>query len=637
LPNNYDIILSSTMKRIASIQPTSLSWQPLLLNGLIALIGGVGLFLVSIVLANLFLSVTYSGRIYPKVRVGGVDVSGLSLEQARQKIEQNLLYSQKGRIILQDNERVWAFAPSEVGFFLDAQQSALVAYRLGREGDLWTRLFTPLQIWLRGASLSPRMTYDERKALAVLQAIAAEINVPTVEASLQIRDLEVQALPGRVGRSLDYESSLTSLRNQLLTLTDGIVRLSVKEQPPEILDLSSQAETVRAILRSALVLQVPAMGEEETREWRFEPAELVRMLKIERLQTSSGATVRIGFQEELLQAQLEKIAKETNRSPENARFIFNDETRQLEVIQTAIIGRTLNIPKSLQTIEQKLLQGEHRIELVMDTKPPQIGDTVTAEQLGIRELVSSYTSYFYGSSAERIQNIQTAAARFHGVLVAPGETFSMAEKLGDVSLDNGYAEALIIYGDRTIKGVGGGVCQVSTTLFRTAFFGGYPIIERHSHAYRVSYYEQTRSGGIDTSLAGLDATVFVPVVDFKFKNDTPYWLLMETYVNAPARTLTWKFYSTSDGRVVEWQTSGLQFIVEPPEPLFQENPELAPNEIRQIDWAAEGADVTILRTVYKDGQIYFQDQFKTHYLPWRAVYEYGPGTAPEVLAAFLNN
>ncbi|PWH17730.1 MAG: hypothetical protein DDG59_07425 [Anaerolineae bacterium] len=625
------------MKRIASIQPTSLSWQPLLLNGLIALIGGVGLFLVSIVLANLFLSVTYSGRIYPKVRVGGVDVSGLSLEQARQKIEQNLLYSQKGRIILQDNERVWAFAPSEVGFFLDAQQSALVAYRLGREGDLWTRLFTPLQIWLRGASLSPRMTYDERKALAVLQAIAAEINVPTVEASLQIRDLEVQALPGRVGRSLDYESSLTSLRNQLLTLTDGIVRLSVKEQPPEILDLSSQAETVRAILRSALVLQVPAMGEEETREWRFEPAELVRMLKIERLQTSSGATVRIGFQEELLQAQLEKIAKETNRSPENARFIFNDETRQLEVIQTAIIGRTLNIPKSLQTIEQKLLQGEHRIELVMDTKPPQIGDTVTAEQLGIRELVSSYTSYFYGSSAERIQNIQTAAARFHGVLVAPGETFSMAEKLGDVSLDNGYAEALIIYGDRTIKGVGGGVCQVSTTLFRTAFFGGYPIIERHSHAYRVSYYEQTRSGGIDTSLAGLDATVFVPVVDFKFKNDTPYWLLMETYVNAPARTLTWKFYSTSDGRVVEWQTSGLQFIVEPPEPLFQENPELAPNEIRQIDWAAEGADVTILRTVYKDGQIYFQDQFKTHYLPWRAVYEYGPGTAPEVLAAFLNN
>jgi vancomycin resistance protein YoaR len=80
--------------------------------------------------------------------------------------------------------------------------------------------------------------------------------------------------------------------------------------------------------------------------------------------------------------------------------------------------------------------------------------------------------------------------------------------LGDVSLDNGYAEALIIFGDRTIKGVGGGVCQVSTTLFRTAFFGGFPIVERYPHAYRVGYYEQTSSGAINPNYAGLDATVF---------------------------------------------------------------------------------------------------------------------------------
>jgi vancomycin resistance protein YoaR len=102
----------------------------------------------------------------------------------------------------------------------------------------------------------------------------------------------------------------------------------------------------------------------------------------------------------------------------------------------------------------------------------------------------------------------------------------MAEILGDVSLDNGYAEALIILGDRTIEGVGGGVCQVSTTLFRTAFLGGFPIVERHPHAYRVGYYEQNSSGHINPNFAGLDATVFVPIVDLKFINDTPNWLLM---------------------------------------------------------------------------------------------------------------
>lgn len=116
------------------------------------------------------------------------------------------------------------------------------------------------------------------------------------------------------------------------------------------------------------------------------------------------------------------------------------------------------------------------------------------------------------------------------------------------------------------------------------------------------------------------------MVDFKFINDTPYWLLMETYVNVSARRLTWKFYSTSDGRRVEWSTSGLQNRVAPPEPLYEENPDLPQGVIKQVDWEAEGADVTITRTVYRDGQVYFTDRFSTHYLPWRAVYQYGPGT-----------
>ena len=100
--------------------------------------------------------------------------------------------------------------------------------------------------------------------------------------------------------------------------------------------------------------------------------------------------------------------------------------------------------------------------------------TPPAIRWAIKELVRAETSYFYGSSLERVQNITAAAARFHGLLVAPGETFSMAKGLGDISLDNGFAEALIIYGGKTIKGVGGGVCQVSTTLFRTAFYRRLP-------------------------------------------------------------------------------------------------------------------------------------------------------------------
>jgi vancomycin resistance protein YoaR len=286
----------------------------------------------------------------------------------------------------------------------------------------------------------------------------------------------------------------------------------------------------------------------------------------------------------------------------------------------------MDVENSILAINDALLRGEHNIALSVGEQQPAVADTATGAELGVVQLVGEQTTYFYGSSEARIQNIVAAAERYHGLLVAPGETFSMGSQLGDVSLENGFAEALIIYGGRTIKGVGGGVCQVSTTLFRTVFFAGYPVVERYPHAYRVSYYEMDASGSVDSNFAGMDATVYFPLVDFKFVNDTPSWLLMETYVNVAARTINWKLYSTSDGRSVTWDTTGPSNVVPPPEPLFEENPELKKNEIKQIDYAAQGADVDVTRTVWINGQIYFSDHFPTHYQPWQAICEYGPDT-----------
>jgi vancomycin resistance protein YoaR len=280
----------------------------------------------------------------------------------------------------------------------------------------------------------------------------------------------------------------------------------------------------------------------------------------------------------------------------------------------------------MQAIQEKLIAGEHEIPLQFTMTEPPVLDTTPGASIGVTELIHEESSYFYGSSSARVQNITQAASRFHGLLVAPGETFSMAKALGNISLDTGYTEALIIYGDQTIQGVGGGVCQVSTTLFRAAFFSGFPIVERHAHAYRVYYYEKVAGNSIDSSLAGLDATVYVPVVDFKFSNDTPYWLLMETYVNPSYSSITWKFYSTKDGRTVNWDTSGLQNVVDAPDPLYTENADLPMGEVKQVDWEADGADITVHRTVSRGDQVINQDTFSTHYEAWQAKYEYGPGT-----------
>jgi vancomycin resistance protein YoaR len=266
---------------------------------------------------------------------------------------------------------------------------------------------------------------------------------------------------------------------------------------------------------------------------------------------------------------------------------------------------------------------------------PAVTDNATAASLGITGLVNKYTSYFRGSSAARLQNIDAARKQFHGLLIPPNTTFSMGDAIGNISLDNGYAEALIIYNGKTITGVGGGVCQVSTTLFRTAFFAGYPIVERNAHAYRVYYYEQTATG-LDPLMAGLDATVYFPLVDLKFTNDRPYWLLMETYFSAKDASLTWKFYSGDDGRTVAWKNLGLRNVVPAPDPLIQENPDLPQGTCHQTDYAGDGADITVVRTVTRNGQQLTLpgDTIKTHYQPWQAVYQYSSDiTNPQELVA----
>lgn len=593
---------------------------------MIALLAGFFLFAGFVLAFILGFNIYYSGSVFPGVSVAGVDLSGLPADQAKALLNERLTYFQNGRVVLVDGQQTWVGTPGEVGLLLSPEATVEQALSYGRRGGPAARLNEQFRAWYRGVSLPPLLIYDERVGLEYLNGLAQQIDKPAIEAMLTVQGLEVIVQPGQIGRSLDIAASLADIQRQVESLQDGIVELTIVETPPAILDASAQAEIARRILSQPLQLSLPDAGQDDPGPWTFQPQELADMLTINRVSMTNSDEYQVGLDTSRLHSLLEEMAPELVVTPANARFIFNDDTRQLEVIQPAVIGRALMIDESLEVINEQLRQGQHDVQLVFDYSNPQVTDEASSESLGIRELVSSHTSYFYGSSGARIQNITTAASRFHGVLVAPGETFSMAEILGDVSLDTGYAEALIIYGDRTIKGVGGGVCQVSTTLFRTVFFGGLPIMERHPHAYRVSYYEQRADGSVNPNLAGLDATVFVPYVDFKFTNDTPGWLLMETYVNEAARTLTWKFYATADGRSVEWDTTGPTHVEEPPDPAYNENPELPKGTIKQVDWAAEGADITVTRTVYKDGQVYLSDTIYTHYMPWRAVYEYGPGT-----------
>jgi len=604
---------------------------PVLPQIIAALISGVVLFFGLIITWVLGYQLLYAGRIFPGVSVAGVDLSGMTPSDAAVKLNQTLAYPINGKILFRDGEKVWVATPAQLGMVFDPSSSAVTAYRLGRSGGLFGALSGQIRAGGAGANVPPVIIFDQRVAFQYLSQISTQINQPVVEASLKLEGTNAVAQPGQVGREFKIDATLVYLGSQLQTFTDGEVPLVVQELQPQILDVSGQADVARQILSQPLTLVIPNANSTDPGPYVYNIEVLANILAVQRVQNGDQIGVQVGLNPTALRDMLVPVKSQVDRLAANARFIFNDETHQLDLMEDSKIGRTLEVEASVKAINDALLRGEHTASLVINEAQPQVSGSSTAEQLGITQLLLSETSYFYGSSPERIQNIEAAAARFHGVLVAPGETFSMGATMGDVSLDNGFAEALIIYGGRTIKGVGGGVCQVSTTLFRTVFNAGFPIVERTPHAYRVSYYERIASGGVDPRLAGLDATVYFPLVDFKFTNDSPYWILMETYMGTGS--LTWKFYSTSDGRTVTWDTTGVTNVVPAPSPLFEVNNELGKNQMKQVDWSANGADVTVTRTVWRNGAVLFQDDISTHYEPWQAVCEYGPDSKnPEKLA-----
>ncbi len=567
----------------------------------------------AVILLVLYVRVFFTGRVYPGVTAGGTGIQSLSQLETEAALAMVYSYPTEGRVELVDGQRSWVVSPAELGLVMDVPGMARQAVEVGRTGRLTQNLLTQIGIWFNPVSVEPVLILDQRAADDVLRRIAGEIYEPAVEATVLIEDLEARPVPGVVGRQLNIEAAHALLLEPLQEFENATILLPVEDIQPHVMDAGDAAAIVNSLLGQPFTVSV---GGDST---ELKPEELATMLTFS-VEGDEDPSLQIRLNPSPFSTYVLRKGFPYENPAENARFIFNDDTRELDLKDPAVEGRKLDIDATRAAFEEALNAGEHSAAIVFAIELPRVGDNATAEELGITELVSMQSTYFGGSNSARIQNIITSSQAFHGLLVPPGGILSMAEILGDISLDTGYAEAWIIFGDRTIKGVGGGVCQVSTTLFRTAFYGGYPIVERWPHAYRVGYYEQ----GPGSPGPGLDASVFVPTVDFRFVNDRPDWLLLEAYVYGTQ--LLWKFYSTADGRSVEVSPPQISNEVEAEEPLYKENPDLKKGEIKQVDWEADGMDVSVNRTVYRDGEELFSDVIRSKYQPWRAIYEYGPET-----------
>lgn len=279
---------------------------------------------------------------------------------------------------------------------------------------------------------------------------------------------------------------------------------------------------------------------------------------------------------------------------ERARFEFHPEERAAYQVQLGLLGR--------QAIDASEVPAAAR-------KP--------AAPIG---LLGTATTVYYGSISERVNNIANGAARMNGIVVQPGQVFSFNALLGDAGKEDGFVEGYAIVNGRLEKVIGGGICQVSTTLYRAVFNAGLEIVERRNHSYVINFYE---------NVAGWDATVFSPYVDFKWRNDTPYPITIATSTNPNKATVTFSLYGVSDGRTAKMIGPTVTNVKKQGIPNWQYDPKLKRGAVLQLVHGRPGMNVAMKRVVTgANGKVIHNDNLPSRYLPWEDFYTYGPGVNP---------
>ncbi|MFP3896165.1 MAG: VanW family protein [Anaerolineales bacterium] len=579
--------------------------------------------------------------------IQGVDVGGLFPEEATDLLEKRL-NEDSPYICLYTAEREWTLSSRHLGGYRDLAGAVEAAWYLGREGIFFEDMKTRLRLFWQGYQIIPAYHVEAGPALLALRQVAKQGGHPAQQARLHVAGLQAHTDAPETGRELDVdvtrqrieasvqEAMGTSawnkksrladlLRDQEMPVGDVImepvrVPLAFREIVPLLTEVEGAKEKVGMLLSGPLTLHFafPEISEEEKphvidRRWAVDPAVLASWLTSRAAPTGEGLSVQVTVDRKKIAAFLQSIADDIARPPREGRYDYDPEAQRLTTLVPSQNGYALDMEAATDLVAEACLSSQREITLPVRVIRPRVVKKDFQEILPL-EVISTGQSSFAGSQPERLQNIRVASARFYGVTVPGQATFSFLDHLGPVTVANGYSQSWVIYGDRTVLGPGGGVCQVSTTCFRAAFWGGYPILERHPHSYRVSWYEPP---------VGLDAAAFHSFVDMRFRNDTDIPLLILTEVDEEKALLTFYLYGKRGKRTVRMEGPITSDPVEPGEPVLEEDPSLPPGERRQVERSHAGVDVTVYRIIEEEDRE-TREEFFSRYKPWPARYLIGP-------------
>jgi vancomycin resistance protein YoaR len=584
-----------------------------LLSGLLVL----GLLMAVLLVLPYAAALFGSEQAMQGVSVQGRPVGGMDRAAIGALLEQRYAVFRRAPLTISFEGRSWTPTLAQLGVRFDLERTADEAVLALQRGGPLERLASLWSLWRQGLDVSPRLSVDQAQLQGYLTSIAADVEMPPRDAALSIAAGRVLPTPAQPGRQILADQTSLEIIAALQTLQPQTVVLRTRLLKPTIDNdgIAQATQTAKRLLDGGLALR---QGE---RSWTWEPDKLAELVTISR----GAGGMRAEIDSARLERAVERLAQLADSPSAEPRVAFR--RNRLAIVAPGQEGVRLDQRKALEAISATLQLTSpvsRSIELPAEIISPQI----TAQSLpglGIVELVGEGQSSFAGSAAYRVTNIKAGAARMDGVLIAPGAEFSFNTQLGAVDEASGFVQGYAVIGNRTQLEWGGGVCQVSTTVFRTAFWAGLPITERHAHPFYISWYD-AYSYPAGQPGPGMDATIATGALDLRFVNDTGHWLLMESSLDETAQVLTVRLYGTKPKRTVT--VSGpktLSVTPAPSEPVTINDSALPAGTYRQTDTARQGMEIAVYRVISENGTQREPELFYTRFKAWPNVFVRGTG------------
>ena len=564
----------------------------------------------------------YDNKIFPGIKLGNLDLGGKTRDEAKKIINEKIDQIGQNGIKFKYNSQETTITPSIFSFDADLayqiitfnpDQTVEEIFSFGRNKSLFGNLRNRLSAFIFKKSANIIYTANEEEITRILKSNYSNLEIPAKNAELiatsspdQKDEFIFSLSQEKLGKVINYEEAIKKLKENLRKLNNQPITLASETDYPfiyknECLNIEPEARKILSAGPLTLTYQ--------DKKWVIEKEMIADWLTLEKNDKKIViASLNSGKIAEFLRKD---IAPQIEKEPIDARFeIKNGRVSEFQGGQD---GFKIIEEKSIKKIQEDFINNRiNTVELITEETKSAVG-AGELNNFGIKEIIGTGHSNFAGSPANRRVNIRVGAFSANGLLIKPGEEFSLNKALGEVDKESGYLPELVIKEGKTIPEYGGGLCQVGTTMFRTALASGLPITARKNHSYRVSYYEP----------AGTDATIYSPAPDFRFLNDTGNYILIQTRIEGD--DLYFDFWGTKDGRLVEQTYPIIYNIVKPNPTKTIETLDLRPGEKKCTEKAHNGADayfdykVTYPISSATSTPVIKEKRFSSHYVPWQEV------------------